>query len=125
MLFGGNSNHVGFPMERFFSQQNIEHYRKLLDISTDEPQRRLIFNLLAAQAHTIQMDANNALHVRVERRGDKYIWALHRDGHFHPVKFSAPVYSSEETAKAAGNEVRKDHLAHLARAAARGKRASR
>ena len=35
------------------------------------------------------MDANNTLHVRVERRGHKYIWALHRDGHFHPVKFSA------------------------------------
>jgi len=38
----------GLPLERFFSQQNIELYRKLLDISTDEPQRRLIFNSLAA-----------------------------------------------------------------------------
>ena len=68
----------------------------------------------------IHMDANNTLHVRVERRGDKYIWALHRDGHFHPVRFSAPVYSSEETARVAGNEVRTDHLAHLARVPARG-----
>jgi hypothetical protein len=34
------------------------------------------------------MDANNSLRVRVERRGDKYTWGLHRDGHFHPVKFS-------------------------------------
>jgi hypothetical protein len=32
------------PMERFVSQQNIERYRKLLDISTDDFQRRLIFN---------------------------------------------------------------------------------
>src|SRR5713226_6947194 len=86
----------GCPMERFFSQQNIERYRKLLDISTDEPQRRLIFKALAAQV--IQMDANNTLHVRVERRGDKYTWELHRDGHFYAVRFSAPVYSSEETA---------------------------
>jgi len=108
-------------MERFFSQQNIERYRKLLDISTDEPQRRLIFKALAAQV--IQMDANNTLHVRVERRGGKYIWALHRDGHFYAVRFSAPVYSSEETARAAGNEVRTDHLAHLARFAARRARA--
>jgi hypothetical protein len=108
-------------MQRFFSQHNIERYRKLLDISTDEPQRRLIFKLLAAQ--TIQMAADNTLHVRVERRGDKYIWTLHRDGHFHPVKFSAPVYSSEEAAKAAGNEVRTDHLSQLARLEARRPRA--
>ena len=104
-------------MERFFSQQNIEHYRKLLDISTDEPERRLIFKLLAAQ--TIQMDKNSSLTVRVERRGDKYTWELHRDGRFHPVKFSAPVYVSEEAARAAGIEVRTDHLAQLARLAAR------
>ena len=104
-------------MERFFSQQSIERYRKLLDISTVEPERRLIFKILAAQA---RMDANSSLTVRVERRGDKYIWALHRDGRFHPVKFSAPVYSSEETARVAGNEVRTDHLARLARIATRG-----
>jgi hypothetical protein len=104
-------------MERFFSQQNIEHYRKLLDISTDEPERRLIFKLLAAQ--TIQMDKNSSLTVRVERRGDKYTWELHRDGHFHPVRFSVPVFVSEEAARAAGNEVRTDHLAQLARLAAR------
>jgi hypothetical protein len=36
-------------MQRFFSQQNIERYRKLLGTSTDEPERRLIFKLLAAQ----------------------------------------------------------------------------
>jgi hypothetical protein len=55
-------------MERFFSHQNIERYRKLLGIATDEPQRRLIFKLLAAQVHTIEMDANSSLRVRVERR---------------------------------------------------------
>jgi rubrerythrin len=36
-------------MERFVSQQNIEQYRKLLDLSTDEPQRRMIFKLLAEE----------------------------------------------------------------------------
>jgi hypothetical protein len=108
-------------MERFFSQQNIERYRKLLDISTDEPERRLIFKLLAAQ--TIQMDTNRSLTVRVERRGDKYAWQLHRDGHFQPVKFSAPVYVSEEAAKASGNEARTVHLSYLARLAARRPRA--
>src|SRR5208337_285226 len=123
MLFwgAGNPNHVGLPMERFFSQQNIERYRKLLDISTDEPERRLIFKLLAAQ--TIQMDTNRSLTVRVERRGDKYTWQLHRDGHFQPVKFSAPVYVSEEAARAFGNEARTVHLAYLARLAARRQRA--
>jgi hypothetical protein len=106
-------------MERFFSQRNIERHRQLLAVSTDKPERRLIFKVLAAQARTLQMDANSSLTVRVERRGDKYTWELHRDGHFHPVKFSAPVYVSEEAARAAGNEVRTDHLAHLARLAAR------
>jgi hypothetical protein len=108
-------------MERFFSQQNIERYRKLLDISTDEPERRRILKVLKAQAHSIHMD--NTLHVRVERHGNKYVWKLHRDGHFHPVKFSAPVYVSEETARAYGNEARTDHLAYLARLEARGSRA--
>jgi hypothetical protein len=78
-------------MERFFSQRNIERHRQLLAVSTDKPERRLIFKVLAAQARTLQMDANSSLTVRVERRGDKYTWELHRDGHFHPVKFSAPV----------------------------------
>jgi hypothetical protein len=69
------------------------------------------------------MDADRSLTVRVERRGDKYTWELHRDGRFHPVKFSAPVYASEEAARAAGNEMRTGHLAQLARFAARRPRA--
>jgi hypothetical protein len=93
-------------MERFFSHENIE--------STDEPQRRLIFKLLAVQAHTMQTGANSELRVRVERRGDKYTWELRRDGHFQPVKFSAPVYLSEKAARASGNEVRTRYLERLA-----------
>ncbi len=41
------------------------------------------------------MDTNTALTVQVQRSGDKYTWGLHRDGHFHPVKFSVPLYVSE------------------------------
>jgi hypothetical protein len=33
-------------LERFFNQQNIERYRKLLDIVSDQTQRRQIINLL-------------------------------------------------------------------------------
>jgi len=99
-------------MERFFSQQNIERYRKLRDVSTDEPERRLILKSLAAQ--TTQVDANRSLTVRVERRGDKYAWELRRDGHFRPVKFSVPIYVSEEAARAFGNNARMVHLARLA-----------
>jgi hypothetical protein len=79
----------------------------------------MVYGGIGKKAHTIQMNTDHTLHVRVERRGDKYTWQLHRDGHFQPVKFSAPVYLSEETARAAGNEVRADHLIHLARVAAR------
>ena len=65
------------------------------------------------------MDANSTLTVRVQRSGDKYTWELHRDGNFYPVKFSVPIYLSEEAARASGNEARTVHLAHLARSAAR------
>lgn len=111
-------------MERFFSQQNIELYRKLLDISTDESRRRLIVNFLAAQEHIMRMDANNELRVRVERRGDKYAWELHRDYHYHPVKFSAPVFLSENAARASGHEMRTRYLARLAARQPRVKRCS-
>ena len=68
------------------------------------------------------MDASS-LTVRVERHGDKYAWELHRDGQFHPVKFSAPVYLSEKAARFAGYEVRTDHVAQLTRLAVRRQRA--
>jgi hypothetical protein len=67
-----------------------------------------------ALAHIAQMESGDSLKVRVERRGDKYIWELHRDGLAHPVKFSGPVFSSEEAARKSGNEVRMTHLARLA-----------
>jgi hypothetical protein len=79
--------------------------------------------LVGCAEHNIQMDTHSSLRVRVERRGDKYAWELHRDGHFRPVKFSVPIYLSEQAARAAGNEVRTIHLAYLARLAARRQRA--
>lgn len=36
-------------MERFVSEENIAHYRKLLDAALDEDQRRTILHLLADQ----------------------------------------------------------------------------
>jgi hypothetical protein len=60
------------------------------------------------------MDAIGSLEVRVAKRGNKYVWELHREGVAQPVKFSAPIYLSEAAARTSGDEVRKDHLARLA-----------
>jgi len=65
------------------------------------------------------MDDSRRLEVRVEKRGDKYVWELHREGVAQPVKYSAPVYLSETAARTSGDEVRKDHLARLAARAAK------
>ena len=50
-------------MERFFSQQSIELYRKLFDTSADQSQRGRIFKFLGAQAHMLQIGANTELRV--------------------------------------------------------------
>ena len=60
------------------------------------------------------MDGSRSLEVHVEKRGNKYVWELHREGVAQPVKFSVPIYLSEAAARASGDEVRKDHLARLA-----------
>ena len=109
-------------MERFFSQQSIELYRKLLDLSNDQPQRRLILKFLEAQAQMMQMGAMTELRVQIERRGDKYRWELHRDCRFQPVKFSAPIFLSEEAARASGNDMRSLYLARLTARSPRVKR---
>jgi hypothetical protein len=36
-------------LDHFVTHQNIERYRKLSDIATDEPQRRVIFRLLSEE----------------------------------------------------------------------------
>ena len=46
-------------LDFFVTQQNIERYRKLSDIATDEPQRRLIFRLLAEEREKLkQLEGN-------------------------------------------------------------------
>ena len=112
-------------MERFFSQQSIELYRKLLDMSADQFQRRPIFKFLGAQAHSMRTAATSELRVRVEQRGENYIWELHRDGRFQPVKFSAPIFLSEEAARASGDNVRTRYLARLAAGMAETKQYAR
>jgi hypothetical protein len=59
-------------------------------------------------------DTSDSLKVRVEKRGDKYLWELHRDGLAQAVKFSVPIYLSEESARTSGNDAKKNHLARLA-----------
>jgi hypothetical protein len=61
------------------------------------------------------MDGSRSLEVRVEKRGNKYIWELRRAGVAQPVKFSVPIYSSEEAARTSGDGARKDYLARLAK----------
>jgi len=43
-------------MERFVSQQNIERYRKLLDISTEADERLTIFKLLAEEQEKFRQE---------------------------------------------------------------------
>ena len=76
---------------------------------------------LRCGAHTVSMDGSRSLEVRVEKRGNKYVWELHREGVAQPVKFSAPIYLSEAAARASGDAVRKDHLARLAARSAKRK----
>jgi hypothetical protein len=45
-------------MERFFNQQNIERFRRLVDKSTDEAQRRRIFKSLSEEQERFKTDAN-------------------------------------------------------------------
>ncbi len=61
------------------------------------------------------MNNSESLKVRVARRGDKFIWELHRDGVAQPVRFSVPAFLSEESANASGFEARTAHLARLAK----------
>jgi hypothetical protein len=61
------------------------------------------------------MSTSESLTVHVARCGDKFLWELHRDGIAQPVKFSVPIFLSEDAAKASGTEARSAHLARLAK----------
>jgi rubrerythrin len=47
--FTSNDRKAPTDLKRFLNQQNIERYSKLLDIASDETQRRQIQNLLAEE----------------------------------------------------------------------------
>ena len=70
-------------------------------------------------------DAIGALTVQVALHGDKYAWKLYSDGHYHPIKFSVPIFLSADAAHAAGHDVRARYLVRLARSAARQPRIKR
>jgi hypothetical protein len=61
------------------------------------------------------MDNKADLTVRVARSGKNYSWEIHRDGIAQKVKYSAPIYITEESAMAAGREARALYLARLER----------
>jgi hypothetical protein len=67
-----------------------------------------------AKRKVIDMDANSSLTVRVGRSGSKYIWQLHRDGIVEKVKYSGPIYISEQSAMVAGQAARTIYLSRLA-----------
>ena len=61
------------------------------------------------------MDKNADLSVRVARSGKTFSWELHREGIIQKVKYSAPIYVTEESAMAAGCQARALYLARLDR----------
>jgi hypothetical protein len=64
---------------------------------------------------TIGMDANASLTVRVGRSGSKYFWQFYREGIIQKVKYSGPIYLSEESAMSAVQAARTFYLARLER----------
>jgi hypothetical protein len=46
-------------MDRFVSKQNVARYRKLLDESTDENQRRMVIQQLAEEMAKLRNTAGN------------------------------------------------------------------
>ena len=52
------------------------------------------------------MNDDATLSVRVTKNGKNYGWELYRDGIALKVKYSAPIYITEESAMAAGCHAR-------------------
>ena len=59
------------------------------------------------------MDAGGDVRVGINQRGENYVWELYRHGKSQPVKFSVPIYASEEAARNAGDAARMLHLTGL------------
>jgi hypothetical protein len=60
-----------------------------------------------ARVHTVVNPDDENMEVHVCKHGDSYAWELHRPGKFNPVKFSVPIYGSEEAARSAGHEAKR------------------
>ena len=50
-------------LDHFVTHQNIERYRRLSDIATDEPQRRLILRLLTEELEKFKQFGRNPVAV--------------------------------------------------------------
>ena len=87
--------------------------RDLLSVRVRFP--RQLPQALSIKNEMRQMNSNDGLRVLVARRGEKFIWELHRAGLAQPVKFSVPIFLSEEFASASGAMARTAHLARLAK----------
>jgi hypothetical protein len=55
------------PMERFFSERNIECYRQMVANPRDEAQRRMILKLLAEETAKLREEIAQARECRFER----------------------------------------------------------
>jgi hypothetical protein len=54
-------------MERFFSERNIERYRRMVANPRDEAQRRMILKLLAEETAKLREEIAQARECRFER----------------------------------------------------------
>jgi hypothetical protein len=55
------------------------------------------------------------MEVRVCQHGSSFAWELHRPDKFLAVRYSVPIYGSEEAARSAGYEARRLRSAKLQR----------
>ena len=58
---------------------------------------------------------DDPLTVRTRQHAAGFAWELHRTGKAVAVKYSVPIYKSEEAARIAGAEARRLHLGALAK----------
>lgn len=88
---------------------NVETFRHT---PTRSSQQNMLV-LPMQEAHSYYMDTDDDLSVRVARNGRNYLWELHRDGVAQKVKYSGPIYFTEESAMAAGCQARALYVARL------------
>src|SRR4029077_355622 len=81
-----------------------------------QPARQLAsWQVVRKKRKVIFMDNQAGLSVRVAKSGKNYHWEIYRDGIAQKVKYSAPIYITEESAMAAGCEARALYVVRLER----------